>query len=70
MKPQKKDLGLVDAFGVALNPKASLRGWLVREDGYAESLKPTRSYALCATRIFYTDVRSLVTTIYVWYSAH
>ena len=34
VKPLRKDLGLVDASGVALNPLASLRGWLVRVDGW------------------------------------
>ena len=36
VKPLKKDLGLVDAFGVALNPKASLGGWPVWEAGFPE----------------------------------
>ena len=29
VKPLRKDLGLVNASSVALNPLASLRGWLV-----------------------------------------
>ena len=32
VKPLKKDLELVDAFGVAPNPMASPRGWLFRVD--------------------------------------